>query len=78
MREGCYVGYEDDTLACERFLGGTRSLQYQGSFVYLHCVAERKPESFSWTLKLITVRRKEAAGKRTSGYADRRLGPWGS
>lgn len=76
MREGCYVGYEDDTLPCQTFLGATRSLQYPlvESFVYLHCVAERKPQSFNWTLTFIIKRRKEGTSKRTPGYAVRRLG----
>ena len=44
------------------------------SFVYLHCVAERKPQSFNWTLTSIIKRRKAGTSKRTPGYAGRRLG----
>lgn len=42
MREGCYVGYEDDKLACERFLGATSSLQHQRGCVCLQRVAWKK------------------------------------
>lgn len=70
MREGCYVGYEDDTLAYERFLGATGLVAVPtGQCLFTRC------RSSKWTMKLITPKRKESARSWTSGQTDLRLGP---